>query len=87
MWLKILRSNNKKLLRGVHRLWTWMESLDLNKWTSDRTGGGVLDWIHLALDRNQWWAFANCDDEPLGSKMLGKLMASQEVLSYVQLAT
>jgi hypothetical protein len=29
-------------------------------------GCGVVDWIHVAQDRDQWWALVN-SDEPLDS--------------------
>jgi hypothetical protein len=31
------------------------------------TGWKSMDWIHLAWDRDQWWAFVNTVNEPLDS--------------------
>ena len=37
----------------------WKDNIkmDLKKW--DGGGGGGMDWIHLALDRERWWALVN----------------------------
>jgi hypothetical protein len=30
-----------------------------SKWTSGRLAGGGVEWIHLAEDRDRWWAVMN----------------------------
>jgi hypothetical protein len=40
-----------------------------SKWTLGRLagGGGVVEWIHLAGDRDCWHAVVNAGDKPSGS--------------------
>jgi hypothetical protein len=38
------------------------------------TGWEVVNWIHLAQDRDQWWALVNMVNELLGSIKGGKFL-------------
>jgi hypothetical protein len=43
------------------------------------TGFGDVDWIHLAQDRDRWWALVN-SDKPLGSIKCGEFLDWLSVL-------
>jgi hypothetical protein len=50
----ILFKKNNFVASRYTGLWTWTDSLDLRE-----IGWGVLDWIDLAQDRDQWRALVN----------------------------
>jgi hypothetical protein len=49
-----------------------------------KIGWDVLDWVHLAEDRGQWWALVNTVGKVI-SCLAEWLLASQERLCYMVL--
>jgi hypothetical protein len=48
------KAEGKRPLRRRRRRW-----VDNNKMHLREMGWGVVDWIDLAQDRDQWWVFVN----------------------------
>jgi hypothetical protein len=57
------KSEGKRPLGRPRRRWEDGIRMELREIA---LGGGV-DWIRLARDRDRWWAFFECGDEPPGS--------------------
>ena len=50
----VVKPEGKRPLWRSRRRWEDNIKMDLQK-----VGGGVMDWMELAQDRDRWWAFVN----------------------------